>query len=58
MIGAVIDGPPDEIVQLEYIEELRPGRDRCMAQKEPGPPGTVRRAERFGDAETQPRKKK
>ena len=25
MIGAVIDGPPDEIVQLEYIEEARPG---------------------------------
>ena len=24
----VIDGPPDEIVQWKYIEEVRPRRDR------------------------------
>ena len=36
MIGAVIDGPPDEIVQLEYIEEAQPER-QAYTQKEPGP---------------------
>ncbi len=37
MIGAVIGGPPDEIVHLKYIEEARPRRDRRMARKDPGP---------------------
>jgi hypothetical protein len=32
MIGAVIDGPPAEIVHSEYIEAARSSRDRCMAQ--------------------------
>ena len=33
---SVIEGPPDETVQLKYVEEARPRRDREKARKDPG----------------------
>jgi hypothetical protein len=33
MIGAVIDGPPDETVQLKYVEEARSGETGAWREK-------------------------